>query len=443
MNGLRRRKGLVWIGAALLTATLGLGGCSAQPSLTPAQWAEEYAAAVIPGWERATRMGLLVPLDLTAEIPGSEATITLNEAWYSGRQAYILFTVTAPDGAYVAPAAAQLGDEPGTIAFAQFVAPWVYLDPWGVFTDGGYHSALIFSNLSVPEGAESMTLTLQNWQSVVPQESTGEGAPDTTGLGQVQLTLPWDPKYLEEPEPSVIPLDFNQEWVGRSLALTEMQVRAGRIELTGQLKLNDGESHPAVRGSLKVAGQELPIVEQITSEQGPGSYQITLVTDGPNAWPAPVELHLKGINFNTSGTLEWPVDWAKYGNQPEGTPVLLETSDQQSTRLFESILTTKWAGGGGIIIQQEENKEKAPFVMATLYYSGRGQADQPGWEVASPEGQVDLNPTVKTCPADLEGCDGYMVIPSQDFRGADRLLIRYVDPTAGVVINNSWKLYKG
>lgn len=444
MNERRRRKGLAWIGALLLTAAVGLGGCGPAPTgFTPAQWAEQYAVGVISGWERAAEMDLLVPLDLTAEIPGSQATITLNEAWYSGRQAYIIFTVTAPDGAYVTPTTAHLNGGPGTSDFAEARSPWYYLDPWGVFTDGGYHSALIFGNLSVPEGIESLTLTLQDWQPVVPQESTGEGALDTSSLGPVQLTLPWDPQYLEEPEPAVVPLNFHQEWVGRSLSLTEMRVSAGRIELKGELTLLDGERQPAVRGSLKVGGQELQIAEEMTTEQGPGSYQITLITDGPNAWPAPVELELKGINFNTSGTLEWPVDWAKYGNQPEGTPAPLEAGDQQSNQFFDSVLTTKWAGGGSIIVQQEENQEKAPFVMATLYYGGRGQADQPGWEVATPEGQVDLNPTVATCPANLEGCDGYVVTPSQDLQGANRLIIRYVDPTAGLVINNKWKLYKG
>lgn len=443
MNGLRRRKGLAWIGALLLTAAVGLAGCGAQPNLTPAEWAEGFAGGVIPGWQRAAEQGLLVPLDLTAEIPGSEAAITLNKAWYSGRQAYIVFTVTAPDEAYVAPASAELSGEPGTPAIAEFVEPWYYLEPWGVFTDGGYHSALIFRNLSVPEGTESLTLTLQNWQSVVPEESTSEGARDTSGLGPVQLTLPWDPKYLEEPNPFVTSLDFNQEWLGRSLKLTEMRVGTGRIELTGELKLEAAESHPAVRGSLKVEGQELPIVEQITSQQGPGSYQITLITDGPNTWPAMVEFYVKGINFNTSGTLEWPVNWAPYRDQADGTPTVLRKDDQQSAEFFESVLTAKWASGGGIIIQQDEKNEKPPFIMATLYYSGRGQADRPGWEVATPEGQVDLNPTVKTCPAELEGCDGYVVIPSQDLKGADRLTIRYVDPTAGLVINNIWRLHKG
>jgi hypothetical protein len=62
--------------------------------------AEQVAARAIPGWNRAKAAGLVVDIGLTEKIPGTAAAITLEKAWYSGRQAYILYTVKAPKGGY-------------------------------------------------------------------------------------------------------------------------------------------------------------------------------------------------------------------------------------------------------------------------------------------------------------------------------------------------------
>lgn len=445
-TGVRRSRRLARIGALLLAAAVASSGCSiGQANRTPTQWAEDYASGVVPGWNRAVANNLVVPLDITAEIPGSDATITLDDAWYSGRQTYILYTVTAPDDGYVMPVTAQLGTEAGNSDYADSRNPWSYLDPWGVFTDGGFHSVLIFGNLSVPEGTESMTLTLQDWKAVVPEESENAQVADDSSLGQVVVTLPWDSAYLEEPEPDVIPLSFEQEWNGRSLRLEEMQVGIGRIRLEGDITLLENERDPWLQGYLETQDQEgsqqLWLMEISPTQTAPGQYHFVAVADGPSTWPATVNLSLQGIRFTTDSTLEWTIPWSSYRENTAAAPV--EDADQQKVAFYDSVLTSKWAGNGTVVINQEETETGAPYVTAMLYYAGRKQADQPGWEVADAAGQVDLSPVVSTCPEGLESCEGYAVSIPDSLQGADNLILRYVNPTAGLVINDSWKLTSG
>lgn len=89
----------------LLLCLLATAGCSLGKQSQPdpdripprVQSAEEVAERAVPGWKRAREQGLLVDLGQSWPVSGSDATIRLEKAWFSGRQAYILYTMDPED----------------------------------------------------------------------------------------------------------------------------------------------------------------------------------------------------------------------------------------------------------------------------------------------------------------------------------------------------------
>src|SRR5690606_24827059 len=104
----RRLRRAVYAGLALvvvlLVAASGLSYVAGRRSLAQRQMIpprvagpEEVARRAIPGWDRAAAHGLVVDVGVTERIPRTDATITVEKAWFSGRQVYVLYTVTAAE----------------------------------------------------------------------------------------------------------------------------------------------------------------------------------------------------------------------------------------------------------------------------------------------------------------------------------------------------------
>ncbi|MBP2018500.1 hypothetical protein J2Z79_001911 [Symbiobacterium terraclitae] len=411
--------------------------------------AGDLAARAIPGWERASAAGLVADLGITERIPGTDAAITLERAWFSGRQVYVLYTVRAPEGGHWLPAEALLrGDDPER-PHSEGRTDWNRLSTWGGFSREGFHSVLIFRAVPPVHDASRLELVLRQWARVSP----GSGVSRTeTFWADLRIPIPWDRDYLTEPAPDVLSWPQQHTWLGRTLALDTLEVGVGRTQLTGEITLPEGERDPVLMASLIVGGQELGGGAHTLEPAGePGRYRFTATFDGPNRWPAPVQLRLHGIGLATDQTLKWTVNWAKYRGDGPTEDRLMDPEDQVTVRFYDSELISIYAHDGGVAIEQRDPERKAPYVRAHLGGHGRGFPDDlgPGFEVENDAGEVITNlggggGAVYGGPGRNGVREGVAVMwwdeLPEAFRQSYRLIIRYVQPSALLVLDETWTL---
>lgn len=419
-----------------------------QQDMIPAhvKGAADVARRAIPGWNRAEAQGLIVPLGITAPVRTTQATITLEQAWYSARQVYVVYTVQAADGQYILPTTAYVTT--GKTFLSQGQTDWMHLSLWGGFSKAGFHGVLVFSGFNQPPGPEGLTLTIRQWAPVSAR--TGLEQSKTAGR-EISLSLPWRAEFLASPAPDIRPLTQRQMWLGRTLALGELRVEIGRIQLSGWVELPPGESDPGLLARLLVGGEVRELKEyKADKATEPGRYHFSAVFDGPNQWPAPVKLELSGLNFLTHQTLEWPVNWAKYRNVSGGDHRLMDAADQVTVKFFNSTLTSIFAHQGGVSIEQKETGVQPPYVRAMIGGARGIGGDRPGFELVNDSGEVLTNfgggGGVIWSSADSRdvryGVSTNWALP-EAFGQSNRLLLRYVDPGATMVLKESWTLGGG
>ena len=465
MQAKLRRMVRAGVVSLLLLSLLATAGCSlgGQPQPDPdkiparVQNAEEVAERAVPGWKRAREQGLVVDLGQSYPVAGSDATIRLEKAWYSGREAYILYTVTVPrGGTYVMPTALHLGSDRDETDYSfPAVAPWSDLSTWGGFSPEGFHSLFIISGLDVPEGTQQITATLKDWRAVTPNRGLDEDLTHPTD--QVYFTLPWDDAYLKEPAPESIPLDHEKTWLGRTLRLKELRVGTGWTWLTGEITLGEGEDDPSLDAFLISGGRELGAKIEYEPTGEPGRYTFTAAFDGLDEWPAPVSLYLQGIRFGTHQTLEWRIPWAKYRDVDSSLDRLMDPEDQVSVPFYGSEIVSVRADDWGISFEERVPKQNPPYVEPHLQGHGRGEPgwpgfpDMPGFEVINDAGEVVRN---------MGGGGGAMYYTRfgrhesvsislyeeylpKGFLQSEQLLVRYVNPSGTMVIDETWQLTDG
>lgn len=410
--------------------------------------AAEVAARSIPGWARANANGLVVDLGLTRGIPGTDATITFEQGWFSGRAAYVTYTVKAPRGGYVMPTIVWVGPADREQRWRTGEANWPHLSQWGGFSREGFHSVLIFEPFDDFTSAEMLKLTVHQWAQVTPEKGLNESG--GTRAGELTLGLPWQPAYLSEPAPEAIPWPRQQTWLGRTLTLEQLEVGVGRTILTGQIALPEGERKPGLGARLHVGDQVLEMKEyQVEPATTPGLYRFTATYDGPNQWPAPVKLELESIAFETDQVLTWPVQWAKYRHLDGSERQLMDPADQVTVRFYDSDLVSIFTTDSGVAIEQKDPTGPPPYVRAFIAVGGRGRENNPGFEVVNTSGAVlrDLGGGGGHIYDDGHGNDnreGIAVMWWKDlpegFRQSDWLLIRYVHPGAAMILQETWDL---
>jgi len=414
------------------------------PQVAPA---EDVARRAVPGWDRAVAHGLVVDVGITERIPGTEATLTIEKAWYSGRQVYLLYTVTAPEGGHWIPTAAYLqGDDPERPSIGGQTR-WRHLATWGGFSPEGFHSVLVFGRMPPVHDASSLELVVFQWGRVTPESGLLRSGSSVKNL---RVLLPWDAAYLTEPEPEVIPWPQQHTWLGRTLALEALEVGIGQVTLTGVITLPEGERDPIAYASLVVGGQELDGIWRKAEPTGePGQYRFAMTFDGPDWWPAEVELTLHGIEFTTDQVLEWPVNWARYRAASEDR--LMDPEDQVTVRFYDSELTSIYTTDSGVAIEQRDPNRPAPYVRAAVRMGGRGFPPdlRPGFEVENEAGEVMTSlgggeGVIYDGPGRNDERYGVAVMwwdeLPESFRRSDRLIIRYVHPSAVLVLDETWKL---
>lgn len=465
----RRLRRAVYAGLALvvvlLVAASGLSYVAGRRSLAQRQMIpprvagpEEVARRAIPGWDRAAAHGLVVDVGVTERIPRTDATITVEKAWFSRRQVYVLYTVTAAEDGYWFPFEAYLRDDDSEGILSLGGTDWSHLATWGGFSPEGFHSVLTFSPVEPDPDLPHLTLNLRRWMKVDPRTGPQWIGTGTTFFEEAHIRLPWNGAYLAEPPPEVVPWRQQHTWLGRTLALEALEVGIGETRLTGLITLPDGERNPALSATLVAGGQELEARSYLVEPTGDrGRYRFTLTYDGLNRWPAAVELRLRGITFVTDQVLEWPVNWAKYRERPSSADRRMDPEDQVAVRFYDSELVTVFATDSGVSIEQRTPRRKAPYVQSALQMGGRrpleaaepgGQpALGPGFEIVNDAGEVMTNlggggGTV------LAGADEVRVRVSvmwwnelpESFRRSERLIVRYVRPSATLVLDETWTL---
>lgn len=409
----------------------------------------EVAARSIPGWARAKANGLVVDLGLTQPIPKTNATITFEQGWFSGRQAYITYTVKAPKGEYIMPTIVWVGPADREQRWRTGEANWPHLSQWGGFSPEGFHSVLIFESFTEFTTAETLKLTVHQWAQVTPQAGLNESG--GTRAGELVLGLPWKPAYLSEPSPAVISWPRKQTWLGRTLTLEQLTVGIGRTTLTGQIALPAGERKPGLGARLHVGDQLLEMKGfQAEPAATPGLYRFTATFDGPSQWPAPVKLDLGGIYFDTDQILTWPVPWAKYRHLSGSERQLMDPVDQATVRFYGSDLVSIFTYDSGVAIEQKDPAQTPPYVRAFIAIGGRGpDAGRPGFEVVNTRGEVLSNlggggGVIYDNPSGGDQRQGLAVhwdeAQQAEFLQSEWLLIRYVDPGAMLVIGDTWEL---
>lgn len=423
--------------------------------------AEEVAGRAIPGWERAVAHGLVVDVGVTERIPRTDATLTVEKAWYSGQQVYVLYTVSTPHNEYWIPIEAFLRNESADRILRHGGTNWSHLATWGGLSPEGFHSVLIFNPIEPEPDLHHLELVLRQWLRVDPKsgpQSTGAGA---TFWEDLRIRLPWDESYLTEPAPEVIPWPQQHTWLGRTLALDSLEVGIGHARLTGVITLPEGERDPVLTAALVIGGQELTGGWQATEPtEEPGRYRFTITYDGPNQWPAPVELRLQGITFLTDQALEWPVNWAKYRERTSSRDGEMDPEDQVSLPFYDSELVARFATDSGIGIEQRTPRREPPYVQSALRMGGRLPLETaepgeppalgPGFEIENDAREVMTNLGGAAGPDDIRANEvrtrvwamWWNELP-ESFRQSERLIVRYVEPSAFLVLDETWTLSAG
>lgn len=459
----RRLSRLLYAGlaavVALLVATGSLGYVAGRQSLHDRQripqrvaGAEELARQAIPGWDRATAHGLVMDVGVTERIPRTDAAITVEKAWFSSRQVYVLYTVTAPEDRYWFPVEALLRDDNPDRILDDGRTPWNRLADWGGVSPEGFHSVLIFNRVEPYPGRSRLRLVLRQWMRLDPRSGPQHLGTDNTFWEDLEILLPWNEAYLAEPPPEVIPWRHQHTWLGRTLALDALEVGVGETRLTGTISLPAGERDPRLYATLVIGNQELEGGYYALEPAGePGRYRFTLSYDGPDRWPAPVELRLHAIDFVTDQVLEWPVNWAKYREPAPADDRPMDPEDQVSLPFYDSELVSTHADDSGVAIEQRTPKRKPPYVKSSLHMGGRGIPPDlgPGFEIVNDDGEVMTN-LGGFGGLVYEGPDGKDVrervaaiwwdeLP-ESFRRSERLIVRYVHPSATLVLDETWTL---
>jgi hypothetical protein len=412
--------------------------------------AEQLAARAIPGWNRAKAAGLVVDLGISEKIAGTDATITLEKGWYSGQQGYILYTVKAPKGGYLLPTQVVLQTEDVRTPWVFGRTEWTQLSQWGGFSSDGFHGVLLLPQFIPPASVRQLHLTVHQWGPVTPEGGMDQSQSQSVG-GQVTFELPWRAAYLEEPPPAVVRWTRQNTWLGRTLAVEELEVGIGRTVLTGQITLAPGEGKPLLRASLRMGTRTLNLTSfNAIPAADQGRYHFTATFEGLDRWPAPVTVDLSGIYFETDKTLAWPVNWAKYRDRTGTQDGLMDPADRVAIRFYDSELTSIVTNSSSISIEEKQLTAAPPYVRAALYGSGRSSVpDSAGMDLLNAEGEAQTDfggggGNIYDDPVTGEGRQGVVAIWGdtlpQSFRQSDRLTLRYVHPAASLVLNEMWEL---
>jgi hypothetical protein len=293
--------------------------------------AEDFANRVVPGWQRAQEAGLIVDIDLSKPIPGTDAEVTIEKVWYNPLYTYVLYTVKEPNRQYLMADKREIDIGPDKIG-----ARNLSFDPlhqrWGGISREGFHQVMVFKGYSTPVPAREITLTMSEWR--VPRWSLS-GPVDTLD-SLVSVKLPLSDEFLRETT-EIIALDQTYEWKGRILRLKGMEIKSSKTLLYGEVALMPGETLNHISGAIKSGEQSAWLnYETIVPGDALNTFEFTFYAEPLNEWPAPVSLEIRAIEFEADQVLNFELDWTQFaGKQGE---IEIAEGEDGATRFYDSIV---------------------------------------------------------------------------------------------------------
>lgn len=300
--------------------------------------ADEYASKVVPGWNRAEQSGQIVTLDVSKPIEGTQAEVTFEKVWFNERYTVVLYTVTDPEGNYYQASGEGIDLSPDqTMANNSGMRP--FGSRFGGISQTGMHNIMVFLGYqSVPETDQHLTLTIPRWyQGPFPPTDYSRSKEIHS---QVSVSFELKNAYLEEQTETIV-LNNTLEWNGRKITLHKLEVGFSKNILYGKIELPPNESNPSLQGYFKIGDEKAGFTEQnIKPAAEPNTFNFVVYSNPFNEWPAPVELHLDGLRFQTSEVLTFPFSWYKYKDiqeikSIEGEEQAPQTSYDSTIRLWE------------------------------------------------------------------------------------------------------------
>ncbi|HHV64672.1 MAG TPA: hypothetical protein GXX46_06325 [Peptococcaceae bacterium] len=348
--------------------------------------ADEYAAQVVPGWSRAEQSGQIIPLNITKPIEGTQAKVTFEKVWFSGKYTIVLYTVTDPDKKYYLTSGEEIDISPErTMARNSGMHP--FGNRYGGISDKGLHNIMVFlgyNNFQIgaqyPETAKGTTGShlADDWKTIplvltVPQWQEGPFSPkDYKSYREIssEVSIPLELKreYLQE-KTETIALNKTLQWQERQVMLEKLEIGFSHNTLYGKIKLPPGENNPSLQGYFKAGDQQAWITEQKTEPlTEPNTYEFIAITQPFNAWPVPTELHLEGLKFQTSDILTFPFPWAKYKESEERKQI--EPENQAPQVCYDSTIRLWQIEKEGLSfkIDNPTAKEQPIVIEPTNYY---------------------------------------------------------------------------
>lgn len=408
---------LAWLIPILLlvgcTATYKPGTYGSRRVDSPA----EYARAAIPGWTRAEKEGLVVPLDRTYEIPDSNSRIKLESVWYSPRYTYLLYTTSGKQPLMATWLRAGWGGGLG------HWGPNAYYHGYGAFSSQGFHQVMLLPPVEAPAAGEKVGVEIQKWYAMTPDKR--DLSEPGTHLGTLLIELPFREAYLDPPAERT-ELDREGTWLGRTLRVDRLEVSVGQARLHGRIGLLPGESNPGLIARLRFGDTAR---EMVAFRPGPdGSFIATY--EPPDEWPVPVSLELSGIGFESQKTLEAVIPWGKFA----GKEATVKPADLVVIPFYDGSYRLHRVGPWGASFEVMR-PDRLPRVTPSNGH--------PRVEFIGPGGET-VKEMQKGGGHIGDGKNGisysFASAASPEMRAAEQITVRFLQPPALLEVKETWQL---
>lgn len=405
-----------------LLLVLSLVGCTA--SYKPGTYGSrrvdspvEYARAAIPGWARAEKQGLVVPLDRTYDIPDGKSHIKLESVWYSPLHSYVLYTSAGEQPLMATVLHAGWGDRMGQWG------PNHYYHGYGAFSAQGFHQVMLLPPVDRSVSGEQVQVEIDRWYAMTPDKQ--DLSEPGTHVGTLLIDLPFREAYLERPAERIA-LDREGTWLGRTLRVDQLEVSVGQVRLHGRIDLLPGESNPALIATLRFGDTTR---EMVAVKPGPdGSFIATY--EPPDEWPVPVSLELSGIGFQSERTLEAAIPWGRFG----GKEAVVKPADLVVMPFYDGSYRLHRVDPRGVSFE---------IVRPDRFPRVTPSNGQPRVEFIGPGGETVTN--MQQGGGHI-GDDKYGVgysfadEASPEMRAAEQITVRFIHPPALLEMKETWQL---
>ena len=457
----RRAKGIVisifvlFILFSVASFWLGQTSYSYMEKPLQVQSADEYAEKVVPGWSRAELAGQIVDLDITKPIEGTPAEVTFEKVWFNQRYTIVLYTVKDPEGKFYLASGEgfdlspdkTMYDNPGMSPFG---------NRFGGMSKSGMHQIMVFSGYEfyspatwysgtadqIMDSHESpvlesipLVLTIPKWvQGPFPPKSYADYQEINS---EVSLSLELKSEYFQE-KVETVQLDKNLEWERRKVTLDRVEVGFSGNRLFGRIQLPEGETNPNLQGYFQVGEQQAWLsTEMLEAATEPNTFEFIAYSDPLNEWPAPLELRITAIRFQTSETLTFPFNWSNYQNVQD--KMLIKEEELAPQTSYDSTIRIWQIAEEGLSFKTDKPSVKENPVVIEPEITGK-------FEVVNENGERLSSYTGNTWSGNIFGNEdlgfGFAIDRTDPFwQTSKNVTFKFINPMAKMILDESITIY--